>query len=358
MDSYLFGALSNFVLEPVVNLDQTDHLFGIESSPPSLEDEEDDFFFVHNRFCPTKQLMLIHGLYEKYIVATEKNASVMLPKSKMIFNGSKVYFKCFLKQTILKSPFCPYPDESRNYWKFFTGIVDMNSVLRGTSEDISLHVFSKSTIFLQQMKSKTAENFKPELYKDSETQLYCLHFSFTNVIDFFGSLVNSSKQREFNILLHGKGTLPKCFVHRNDARAILPSKTNMSDVGYNIYILQKFKVLNENTVLYDTGITLKIPHKYYVQIVPLPSLAQYGYMLANGSQIISRSYKGNLYIPLTRISNYALSLDDKLPFCCCQILFHRQCFMEIEESLNMTDEDMEKNNSNPYWETTSSSQAS
>ena len=333
IDPYLHGALSNFVLEPTVSFKSDDYLSTEFQHDETLDviGNNDSYFFIHNRFCPTKQIIYVHSLYEQLVKATEKNSVDILTKSKITYNGQKVYFKCFLKQIVLNTPFCPYLDDSRDYWKFFTGIVDMNSVLSGNSEDVNLNIYSKSLTFLQQIEAKLETKYKAQILKDSERSLLFLSFSFVHAIDFFGKLISSLKQREFNLILHGKATLPKCLVQKQDPRASLPSKIYKSDVGYNISIIQKSRILNESTTLYDTGIVLKIPHKYYVQIVPLPILASYGYMLANGTQIIPRSHEGNLLIPLTRISNYAITLDDKLPFCCCQILFHRQCYLEIEE---------------------------
>jgi dUTP pyrophosphatase len=116
--------------------------------------------------------------------------------------------------------------------------------------------------------------------------------------------------------------------------AIIPKKANFSDVGYDISILNVHKVINSKTTLYDTGICLNIPVGYYVEIVPRSSIVKSGYMLSNSIGIIDCSYKGNLYVGLTKVCDDAIEIE--YPFKCCQLIVRKQVFpnfieMKMEE---------------------------
>ena len=69
------------------------------------------------------------------------------------------------------------------------------------------------------------------------------------------------------------------------------------------------KKINSKTTLYDTGICLDIPVGYYVEIVPRSSIVKSGYMLSNSIGIIDCSYKGNLYVGLTKICDDAIEIE-------------------------------------------------
>jgi len=116
---------------------------------------------------------------------------------------------------------------------------------------------------------------------------------------------------------------------RVDKSAIIPYKNNISDVGYDITVIKEHKILNNNTILYDTGIKLYPSVGYYTEIVPRSSLSKSGYILSNSIGIIENTYSGNLYIALTKIEEDAP--DIKLPFRCAQLIFKKQLIINIQE---------------------------
>lgn len=121
----------------------------------------------------------------------------------------------------------------------------------------------------------------------------------------------------------------KIQVFKTDDNAVIPSKNRISDAGYDITIIKEAKKFNEKTTLYDTCIKLNIPNGYYVEIVPRSSLSKSGYMLANSVGIIDQSYRGNIFVALTKINE--TSDDIKLPFCCCQMIVRKQIYSDIVE---------------------------
>ena len=158
-----------------------------------------------------------------------------------------------------------------------------------------------------------------------------------NYIDFVGKLYTESIEelyddRTFNKIINCNQ--PVIHFVKQNKDAIIPTKANFSDVGYDISILNVHKVINSKTTLYDTGICLNIPVGYYVEIVPRSSIVKSGYMLSNSIGIIDCSYKGNLYVGLTKVCDDAIEIE--YPFKCCQLIVRKQVFpnfieMKMEE---------------------------
>lgn len=186
-----------------------------------------------------------------------------------------------------------------------------------------------------------------------ETEENTLIFKYTNVIDLIGKFPS-------NLLIHKKlssfltnetGSLPKCVVYKRHPDAIIPHKSRMSDVGHDIYIIGKHKYINERTILYDTGIALQIPFGYYVEVVPRSSLTKSGYILTNSIGIIDRSYRGNIYISLTKTTVEAINIEALFPFRCCQLILRKQHFMELVEAENENEFTMTDRNLGGYGST-------
>jgi dUTP pyrophosphatase len=112
--------------------------------------------------------------------------------------------------------------------------------------------------------------------------------------------------------------------------AVTPLKTNFSDVGYDLSVTGVHKKLSENTSLYKTGLKLEIPLGYYVEIVPRSSISKSGYMLANSIGIIDCSYKGELLVALTKVSDSTPS-GMEYPFRCCQLIMRKQIYPDLIE---------------------------
>ena len=123
--------------------------------------------------------------------------------------------------------------------------------------------------------------------------------------------------------------IPECRFIRTDKSAIVPSKTNWSDVGFDLSIISKVKDFNSRTSLYDTGIKIDIDFGYYAEIVPRSSISKSGYILSNNIGIIDNSYRGNLMIALTKIADDAIEIE--YPFRCCQLIIKKQDYVNLEE---------------------------
>lgn len=157
----------------------------------------------------------------------------------------------------------------------------------------------------------------------------------TNAIDLLGCLYNNHENiADYNPYFYNKylsilEPIGKGIVYRTCEEAVLPSKSRVSDVGYDLTVISKVKELNNVVSLYDTGIRIRVPHGYYTEVIPRSSLSKSGYMMANSVGVIDRSYNGNIYVALAKID--AAAPEIKFPFRCCQLVFRKQHHVLIEE---------------------------
>jgi deoxyuridine 5'-triphosphate nucleotidohydrolase len=149
-----------------------------------------------------------------------------------------------------------------------------------------------------------------------------------NIIDFVGEIYPIKHLTELFPVVHCR------FVKANPA-AVTPSKTRLSDAGYDLTVISKYKKLNSVTTLYDTGIRVSIEPCFYVEVVPRSSLSKSGYMLANSMGIIDQSYRGNIYIALIKVDPEAAPIE--LPFKCCQMIIRPQYQTIFEECTDLLD---------------------
>ncbi len=102
---------------------------------------------------------------------------------------------------------------------------------------------------------------------------------------------------------------------KTNINAIPPSKRSCSDEGYDLWLIEIDKKINETTTRYDTCIKIQPEEGWHVEILPRSSLSNSGYMLSNSVGLIDSSYRGTLKVTLTKIANDAE--DIKLPFKSC-----------------------------------------
>lgn len=106
-----------------------------------------------------------------------------------------------------------------------------------------------------------------------------------------------------------------------DARAVVPSKVYHDDVGYDLTIIDVFKVVSPLVTMYETGIAVKPPAGHYVEIVPRSSLSKSGYVLANSVGIVDPQYRGTLKVALLKVDPNASNIE--LPFKGFQLIIRK-----------------------------------
>ena len=243
--------------------------------------------------------------------------------------------------------------------------MDISHFLENTKDPVIQNQFVKAyiekygNIMHENNDSKLYITFYQENNLDKVTDLYNIPFiknklfnlsiavyNNVNVIDLMGLLYFDDNVPYINLKLYDNfykivnndndNVVPQLKIFKTIQDAVLPSKCRESDVGYDLTIIKETKVLNTSTKLYDTGIKLDIPNGYYVEIVPRSSLSKSGYMLANSVGIIDQSYRGNIFVALTKIN--ADSEELELPWKCCQMIIKKQIYGKIIESHEDFDE--------------------
>jgi deoxyuridine 5'-triphosphate nucleotidohydrolase len=148
-----------------------------------------------------------------------------------------------------------------------------------------------------------------------------IEWSGNNALDFMGKIYDGSNiklSRKYDRFIDWSlwqpglpghyGRTDKFKWTRTDPRAVAPSKTKVSDAGYDITIIKKVKTMGD-VVLYDTGIKIQPGFGYYFDLVPRSSISKTGYMLANSLGIIDRTYIGPILVALRKVDKSAKDIE-------------------------------------------------
>lgn len=112
--------------------------------------------------------------------------------------------------------------------------------------------------------------------------------------------------------------------------AKIPSFATSNDVGMDLVAIRKIKEYDNGVILYGTGLKVRPPDNYYVEIVPRSSIIKTGWILANNVGVIDPDYTGELMIAMVKIDENAEELE--LPFCKMQLIVRKIHKFEIEET--------------------------
>jgi deoxyuridine 5'-triphosphate nucleotidohydrolase len=250
--------------------------------------------------------------------------------------------------------------QNDNLINFLRGYIELNSELTkpdtlnfNASDEVIFNIyFTHNDLaiaeFIKHKYNIVCDIFKVKYNKRDITYDYCLQFKFVNVLDILSKIYHkdvpesgvdevlyneySSLSNYLHIYYDCENDniyyrIPKCHFILNHADAVIPSKKNASDIGYDLTIIKTHKRISDNIIMFDTGIQVKPQYGYYFEIVPRSSLSKSGYILANSIGIIDPSYSGNLYIVLIKIDD---SLPDlQLPFKCCQLILRNAIHYEL-----------------------------
>ncbi len=214
---------------------------------------------------------------------------------------------------------------------FLCGFIDSNGTFPISQSEPYLLVQSSSTDLL----SRIHTEYPSTVLDTKKGRLEC---EGVNVLDFLGSVYRVytpphpyTDRGLYAVFQSYVYPAPVCHVVRHCPDAVIPFKHRFSDAGLDLTLIAETKRYHSHTILYDTGISLVIPHGYYAEIVPRSSLSKTGYMLANNVGIIDNGYRGRLYVPLIKIHQDMPDLT--LPIACCQLLFRRQIYTTVKEIL-------------------------
>lgn len=103
--------------------------------------------------------------------------------------------------------------------------------------------------------------------------------------------------------------------------AVLPAKAGPQEVGYDLTLVRVHERLDDDTIMYDTGVIAKPPEGYYLEVVPRSSIVKSGWIMANSVGIIDPTYRDTIKVVLKRVRSDTPEIE--LPKRLCQLLLRR-----------------------------------
>jgi len=240
-------------------------------------------------------------------------------------------------------------DLQQNFvWHFIRGYFEGNVCCLncpGNSTSFEYPVFSLSVNKAAYLEKICNFLNLPDIYFfDSNTGTGKFKITGNNALDFLGKLYNNCsvdlcsnfiRNNYWGWCKYGSSVFSN-FSHnetfewcRTREDAISPSKERVSDSGYDLTIIDVVKKFNSKTTLYTTGIKVKPPFGWYIDVVPRSSIIKTGYMLANNVGIIDRAYTGEIMIALIKVDDSAPDLE--LPCRIAQLIPRRIAHFKFEQ---------------------------
>ena len=123
-------------------------------------------------------------------------------------------------------------------------------------------------------------------------------------------------------------------VQKINPNAVIPSKGHPLDTGFDVTAI---RVAKENfgpgVTLFGTGLIIRPPDGYYIDMVARSSTCKLGWGIANHVGIIDAQYRGELCIPMFKLTPDAKELE--LPARIAQIIVRRLELADVEEVQNV-----------------------
>lgn len=132
----------------------------------------------------------------------------------------------------------------------------------------------------------------------------------------------------------------KILFQKKSTEAVLPFRAGDDEVGWDLTLISIHKIIDENTIMFDTGIAVRPPKGFYTEIVPRSSIYKYGWMMANSIGIIDPTYRDTLKIVLVRINPSAP--DIQLPCRIAQLIVRQMSVITESEEVKELDETYRK----------------
>jgi len=101
----------------------------------------------------------------------------------------------------------------------------------------------------------------------------------------------------------------ECYVKKLRKDAVIPQKAHFSDTGYDLWVLDVHKKLDNGVVMYSTGLQIQPPFGLYFEIIPRSSIIKSGYIQANSIGVVDSGYRGELFIPLYKVDKNSPDLE-------------------------------------------------
>ena len=83
-----------------------------------------------------------------------------------------------------------------------------------------------------------------------------------------------------------------------DDEAVAPVRAHPTDTGLDVTAIRYAKRVDSLTHMFGTGISVKPPKGYYIDMAPRSSITKRGIMIPNSFGVIDDTYRGELMIPI------------------------------------------------------------
>jgi dUTP pyrophosphatase len=321
-DFYIYGVITSYIIDILnTNINNKEYIkYELNKDIEQLLKYEKNYIFTND------------NLYSK--VDTMENKIKKLDLQSLI----NMICKLYISEDNIYNEILKFLNLNEDFKKnYIIGFFDANGSVSNDITNVKCRYISKSENmckFISNFSNIPYDKVNHNIiYKDSN----CIEFlhNLYKDLDLENDLYLISNYQKYINFINWKFrvkdlSLDICKVFKDDENAIIPSKANITDVGYDLTIIKKVKNLTNNTILYDTGIKISLDFGYYAEIAPRSSLSKSGYILANSIGIIENTYTGNLFIALTKTDPNVPDLV--FPFKCCQLIFKPQIFINLVES--------------------------
>ncbi len=85
-------------------------------------------------------------------------------------------------------------------------------------------------------------------------------------------------------------------VKRLHPDAIIPKQATQYSACFDLYTIEEFTLKRNHIHITKTGLSVEIPHGYYLQILPRSGLSTKGLTIINSPGIIDSDYRGEIMI--------------------------------------------------------------
>lgn len=114
-----------------------------------------------------------------------------------------------------------------------------------------------------------------------------------------------------------------------DDKAVVPDRAHPTDTGLDVTAISVKKRIDSITFLLGTGIAIKPPKGYYVDMVPRSSISKKGVTIANSFGIIDDTYRGELMVPI-KLDNPMVNYQELIGQPLCQLILRKLYTPEVE----------------------------
>lgn len=202
---------------------------------------------------------------------------------------------------------------------FIRGLFDGDGSIRDAAKYTTpaCHIASSSSEMKTSLVEKT-KRFHPRENSDA------VYWEGVNALDFMGWLYEDSSwrlTRKYDLYLDWTTWVPMLGGPGNSGRgpwfhwtrlhpdAVAPTKSRVSDSGFDVTLIGDRDDHGNFVRLYRTGIRIKPAHGWYFDLVPRSSIIKSGYMMANSIGVIDRAYRGEVLVPLIKVNPDAPDLE-------------------------------------------------